>query len=664
MEITDSLISKAERLLLPAGCSFDEERRTFIKRLDSCDLLAVPGSGKTTALQAKLYCFANMLPLTNNAGIAVLSHTNAAVDEIGKNLKKSCPQLFRYPNFIGTVQDFVDHFLALPMYRQYYKHGVVSIDDSRYIEAVENYNCQSKFNGNPFYWFKNRENERFHNLRFTLGTDDNINLTEGITGHIFTITKPPKKWIKSKEKEGKLKELHTNLMDMKKRILHSGILCYDDCYFLASFYLKKFSKTKDILRKRFPYVFVDETQDLQDFQLKILDDLFDIDTVNFERIGDKNQSIFSKQGSNSSSWKSRNECYIRKSFRLTEEIANVVNNFTSDQGMDVHGKPVFVISGERVLDKAIKPHIFLYDFDFKDKLIAKFDALIEEYKLRDLIECKKYGFHIVGWNVESKNDPINYHLSDIFPDLVKTREKNAVDISTLSKMLQSNLTISSSKDCYNLVLDVICRILNLKGMTTKNNRKYTHTSLKQYVNSRPEESQVKFEKFVYKATTLINEGRYKDVYETMIDMFNATKDADENSKNQYNAFIEKEFIPIQGTELLQDDANAQLPSDLMIESVHSAKGKTHCATMYVETSYEGKYDAKHLIHKNGLFNPLFGDGLNLRGAYDKQAAKILYVGLSRPTHLLCYATLKKQWSDEDVQKMKNAGWIIDDLTII
>lgn len=50
MEISDVDIEGAERNLLPQGMAFDDERRQFIKHLESCDLLAVPGSGKTTAL--------------------------------------------------------------------------------------------------------------------------------------------------------------------------------------------------------------------------------------------------------------------------------------------------------------------------------------------------------------------------------------------------------------------------------------------------------------------------------------------------------------------------------------------------------------------------------------------------------------------------------------
>lgn len=52
--ITDEEILYAETILLPEGKTFDDERRIFIKNLDTIDLQAVPGSGKTTALLAKL----------------------------------------------------------------------------------------------------------------------------------------------------------------------------------------------------------------------------------------------------------------------------------------------------------------------------------------------------------------------------------------------------------------------------------------------------------------------------------------------------------------------------------------------------------------------------------------------------------------------------------
>lgn len=109
MQIDDIHIAESEQLLI-GNNHFDQERLKFIRSLDSCDLLAVPGSGKTTALQAKLYCLSKLRPYSAINGILVLSHTNAAVDEIKRKLSKACPSLFEYPNFVGTIQDFVDSF--------------------------------------------------------------------------------------------------------------------------------------------------------------------------------------------------------------------------------------------------------------------------------------------------------------------------------------------------------------------------------------------------------------------------------------------------------------------------------------------------------------------------------------------------------------------------
>ncbi len=54
IQIKDNAIKYAEKVLLPAGIVFDDQRRNFIKNITTIDLQAVPGSGKTTALLAKL----------------------------------------------------------------------------------------------------------------------------------------------------------------------------------------------------------------------------------------------------------------------------------------------------------------------------------------------------------------------------------------------------------------------------------------------------------------------------------------------------------------------------------------------------------------------------------------------------------------------------------
>ena len=88
IDITDDDIRYAEKILLPTGKEFDDERKAFIHDFRTIDLQAVPGSGKTTVLLAKLIILERKLPFANCTGVLVLSHTNVAIDEIKEKIQK------------------------------------------------------------------------------------------------------------------------------------------------------------------------------------------------------------------------------------------------------------------------------------------------------------------------------------------------------------------------------------------------------------------------------------------------------------------------------------------------------------------------------------------------------------------------------------------------
>lgn len=88
------------------------ERVSAIQCLENKPIVACPGSGKTTVLLTKLIILANRMPFDDGRGICVLTHTNVAIDLIKKKLGADASKLFAYPNFFGTIQGFVDKFLA------------------------------------------------------------------------------------------------------------------------------------------------------------------------------------------------------------------------------------------------------------------------------------------------------------------------------------------------------------------------------------------------------------------------------------------------------------------------------------------------------------------------------------------------------------------------
>ena len=90
----------------------------------------------------------------------------------------------------------------------------------------------------------------------------------------------------------------------------------------------------------------------------------------------------------------------------------------------------------------------------------------------------------------------------------------------------------------------------------------------------------------------------------------------------------------------------------------------------VETSFKD-YESSHLfkIKKKAtrkrpevLYpNPLFQEKAEYAQVTCKAVMHMMYVGFSRPTHLLCYASYKHNWSNERIEKMEQLGWKIINL---
>lgn len=135
-------------------------------------------------------------------------------------------------------------------------------------------------------------------------------------------------------------------------------------------------------------------------------------------------------------------------------------------------------------------------------------------------------------------------------------------------------------------------------------------------------------------------------------------------------FVGDKYVPMIIS--VYEDAKEQSPIKIDIETVHSAKGKTHCATMYIETSYFD-YESKKLELKKTKAtkkraieyynNPLFDEEHNYGTTSCKRAKetmKMMYVGFSRPTHLLCFAILKNNCVSAPA--FIDRGWEVVDLT--
>ncbi len=663
MKIKTENIAKAEQLLLPDGCHFDDERIQFINRLESGDLLAVPGSGKTTALRAKLYCMAKELPMKDGRGILALSHTNVAVDELKKMLQNHCPQLFEYPNFVGTIQEFVDTFLALPYYVQKYGRRVDIIDADWYERECTNImNKPGRFT--TYLAGKLKYCKDYRSIRLDYSDDGRKILRFGIEGKEVEI-EPERKWLREGNAEEKVARLMDFLFKFKEKILDMGVLHYDDCYYLAETNIREHSDIIDILRERFAYVFVDEAQDMKGYQLKIIDKCFNCDSVVLQRIGDPNQAIFDGF-SMSNAWESRNPSFINNSLRLTQEVASVVDYLVLDRGNDGQGGARFVVNGVRHQEPVIPRYLLLYTQDTIGGLKEKFKNLIRSHHLESIDEARKYGFHIVGWNSEATGNVDHRRLEDIFPEYHRSLSKPVANPDTLSEHTQLERHLGNFKESRKTVLEMFVKIVKMTGLRPVDGRSYTANKLLAVVKENVQMEQ-QFKEELLECTKKLCEGVWREAYNII--KVTTTKWLNDFFHQQPNekvtAYYGDAFVP------LIIETNTQDADDIPISigTVHSVKGMTHCATMYVETSYKNKYESKYMMEdktrgrgKNKVrtvTSPFLMMDLHPNSNTAAMAKRMLYVGFSRPTHLLCYASDKRLWDDDVLQMMEDAGWKVE-----
>lgn len=667
INVTDGDIAYAESVLLPKGASFDEERRNFIRNLGTLDLQAVPGSGKTTALLAKLLILDRYLPFADGSGILVLSHTNAAIDEIRARIGFHCKALFRYPNFVGTIQGFVDEFLAVPYFTNRYKRVPIRIDDDI---------REQRFENRPFNLKGFSESESKRALHFLRANEKPIRLsfvdgrpilTEGYRGPRLTIKKPRGRtkpdnysdW--SSDEKVRVDEW---IMKFTRGVLASGHLCYDDAYFLADVFLTKNSQIKELLQARFAHVFVDEMQDMEMHQHDLLDRVFfdggDAKTA-FQRIGDKNQSIYDgRTAATRTFWNDRETVLqLNGSYRLSPVLAELVSKFavsplridgrgTNPDGSEISVKPKFIVYSDATLDRVIP--------EFARAVRTGLDSGAIPADPRN-----KY--RAIGWATKDSKGKIrlcNYH-----PGFSREELRQRPDYPNLQAYLlgydKQDPTFASAERG---ISGAMLRVLRIEGVTDAGGLPLNKAKLKEFLIGVDPEVWAAHETNLYRWCLMAAEGKVGVVIHEMraylpplLTLFGVTVNASAAFINDTSTFVTPSAPGVRnsGANLFRGEG-----VEILVSTVHAVKGETHAATLYMETFYErgggGNYESERLADQfKG--NPLPQKAHDLA----KQSAKMVYVGFSRPTHLLCFAVHESRFAALE-RYIDTMGWDVTKVT--
>ena len=209
-------------------------------------LKACPGSGKTYVISHKVVAELRRWKY-KNSGMAVLSFTNVAKDELINNIKKITGQTgLPYPHFIGTLDSFISQYIIMPFGNCIFKSDVSpTIVEGDYYETI--------MSG---FWIR----ECYGNY---------CELKD------FYIT-PSGKVCDEKEKLTKCTLQGKKPCERaKETLLKSSILSCKEATLFAIEILKNNPNVLKLIASRFPYFIVDEAQDTSKEQMELLNLIFD-----------------------------------------------------------------------------------------------------------------------------------------------------------------------------------------------------------------------------------------------------------------------------------------------------------------------------------------------------------------------------------------------------
>ena len=637
--------SVCEELGIPRAALNEKgsQRRAIIDCWDNANVIACPGSGKTTVLLAKLLLLSRRMPFADGRGICVLTHTNVAIDEIKSKLGSKADILFKHPNFFGTIQGFVNKFLAAPalnLYPDITQKRISKIDSDYAYSQKKNEYFKIEFGNNGAKTLRNylygqanigkfktttpkERTENTNNLLKSLEFDLVDNIVKRGSGKTF---------LKNQDND--------NYKAIKKLIFtvwEMGCFSYEDAYNFANWYITQHhSRLNPLFEKRFCYLFVDEMQDTQKNQMDIITSVFN-DSVIKQYFGDPDQSIFNGISGGDMAWNYNQpntlKLEISDSKRYSQAISQCINPFKTELS-DVAGAASW---------NSYKPCILLYENP--EEALEMFH---EEIEKKGLTKDDSY----INWKRESS--PFN-----------------AVGlVGKESEVINEKLVIHSYTD-------------NFSKETT--NKKINFNNLVSYFQKRPiEETQQEGTRVYYSLfiNAFIELLKLYDIHETRMSLFKdlsiedqlfisdfkrliflwvkdieADKKTPVDIKNEFLEFFKEKDLDFSGYTFAQDNAvlsqnefksNSNFFSkgdiDIKIGTIHSVKGETHMATLLFENQNYSESEADYFFGK-ASGNLFCGDKYERQKKSFKrieERLKTAYVAMSRPTHLLCVAMSKER----------------------
>jgi len=428
------------------------------------------------------------------------------------------------------------------------------------------------------------------------------------------------------------------------------------------------------LQVRFSCIFIDEMQDTDNHQLLLIEQIFRDSYTVIQRIGDPNQSIFNNVKAENV-WEPPIEgidCMeLTGSLRLSEPIASTIQNIAF-HSQELTGNEQ---NGE------IQPHIIIFDDDTKTNVISKFGDLIIEY---NLLGKGNHIFKAVGWrkHIDNKTD-IQLALNDYWEGYEKEKQSRKSHFKCLQgylKYIQTNVNSNNSvelKPFYDGIMNALVKVLWVVDKTTPQDKHFTISRLNKYLLENEKEFYYSLKEHILDWSFQLSQNAdiaviYNELKLFIINDFremldfnitdevnnylncdiqgNSTSTSKASRSNTYSHQYSGGKIGLEGKEV-----------NIQVSTIHGVKGETHTGTLYLETYYKNdsrKRDGSYISYESQRIIDQI-KGIQFTGGKKRtiETLKMAYVGMSRPTHLLCAALHRDRVNGHEA-KLEEKGWKI------